>query len=185
MYSASQRQTLLNAAQESIAYGLSNHCALPINLEDYDDALTEHRATFVTLKMNGQLRGCIGTLEAYQPLITDITNNAYAAAFSDPRFSPLTEPEFEQLDIHLSILSVPEKMSFTSEADLIDSLQPGVDGIILKEGSSHRGTFLPSVWESLPDRQSFLGHLKQKAQLPFDYWSDTIECYRYTTESIE
>jgi AmmeMemoRadiSam system protein A len=112
-----------------------------------------------------------------------VAQNAYAAAFSDPRFPPLREGEFEELDIHISILSPAEAMHFTSEADLLQQLRPGEDGLVMEEGF-RRGTFLPSVWEQLPTPELFLRHLKQKAGLPADYWSSTLEVSRYTTHSF-
>lgn len=178
-----QRRLLLDLAKASIQHGLQTGGSLPVNLAEYPSELRENRATFVTLTINRQLRGCIGMLEAKRPLVQDIAENAYAAAFNDPRFPPLSPEEFNRLDIHLSILTPAEAMSFVSEQELIAQLQPGVDGLILQEGG-RRGTFLPSVWSSLPRPEQFLRHLKQKAGLPADYWSDSIRCFRYTTESI-
>jgi len=129
------------------------------------------------------LRGCIGTLEPQWALVLDVAKNARAAAFEDPRFPALTWPEFDRLEAHVSVLSMPEPMQFESEEDLLAQLRPGVDGLILEE-SFYRGTFLPAVWESLAEPQEFLRHLKQKAGLHPDYWSDTIKVQRYTTESI-
>ncbi len=183
MHTENEKQLLLKLASDSIAYGLQNHKIMPININEYPENLREPGASFVTLQINKQLRGCIGSLQAYQPLIKDITHNAYAAAFSDPRFQPLTQEEFSNIDIHISILSKPEPMQFTSEQDLINQLRPGIDGLILSD-NGHRGTFLPSVWKSLPDPRLFLDHLKLKAGLPHDYWSDTITVQRYTVESI-
>lgn len=142
------------------------------------------RATFVTLEILGKLCGCIGTLEAIRSLAEDIAHNAYAAAFRDPRFPPVRQWDIERLDIHLSLLTPAEPVSFTSEDDLLQQLAAGEDGLILEEGL-RRGTFLPSVWESLPNPRTFLQHLKLKAGLPKDYWSDSIRIYRYRTEAID
>jgi uncharacterized protein len=139
------------------------------------------RATFVTLEIGGQLRGCIGMLEACRPLAEDVAANACAAAFDDPRFPPLTKEEFGPLDIHISVLSPPEELIFTSEEQVLEQIRPGVDGLILQEGF-RKGTFLPSVWEQLPRKELFWAHLKNKAGLPSDYWSDTVRVYRYTAE---
>ena len=152
-------------------------------MDDYPAELTEPRATFVTLEKNHQLRGCIGMLEAVRPLAEDIAENAFSAAFRDPRFPPLEAYELNDLEIHLSILTPAEPVSFSSEQDLLAQLQPGIDGLILEEGH-RRGTFLPSVWESLPEPGQFLRHLKQKAGLPSDYWSKNIRIYRYQAEII-
>ena len=143
--------------------------------------LMEERATFVTLTIGGRLRGCIGMLEACRPLAEDVAANACAAAFEDPRFDPLTKKEFEKLEIHISVLSPPEELTFSSEEDVLSQIRPGIDGLILQEGF-RRGTFLPSVWEELPEKELFWAHLKRKAGLPTDYWSATLRVFRYTTE---
>lgn len=143
--------------------------------------LQEERATFVTLTVGGALRGCIGMLKACRPLAEDVAGNACAAAFEDPRFSPLSIEELEKLEIHISVLSPPGEISFSSERNLLEQIRPGVDGLILQEGGQ-RGTFLPSVWEELPDPDLFLMHLKMKAGLPAGYWSDTLRVFRYTAE---
>jgi AmmeMemoRadiSam system protein A len=181
--SPEQRNTLLEIARNSIQNGLREGCPLPVNPEDFDPDLREHRASFVTLNRQGQLRGCIGHLQAIQPLVRDVAENAYSAAFNDNRFPPLSEPEFRDLDIHISVLSPAEPMEFDSEGDLLQQLRPGIDGLILEDGY-YRGTFLPSVWEQLPTPELFLAHLKQKAGLPPNYWSDTLRVSRYTTESF-
>lgn len=177
-----QQQQLMQVARESIEKGLHGE-TLKINVNDFPAPLRTARATFVTLHVKGELHGCIGTLEAHQALVENVAHNAYAAAFHDTRFPPLTSLEFEHLDIHLSLLSSPEPMHFSSEADLLNQLRPNVDGLILEE-SWHRGTFLPSVWEQLPTAREFLRHLKQKAGLDADYWSERIRVQRYTAESI-
>lgn len=179
----SQQQELLELAKASIAYGLEHGCPIPVNAEEYASELQVLRATFVTLEIKQQLRGCIGMLEPSRPLVVDIAENAFAAAFRDPRFPPLTASEYPQLAIHLSILGPTEAMKFDSEADLIQQLRPNIDGLIIQEGH-RRGTFLPSVWESLPEPEDFLVHLKQKAGLPYNYWSDTLTVARYQCQII-
>jgi uncharacterized protein len=178
-----QQHQLLTLAKNSILHGLQSTQPLPINLNDFSPELREKRATFVTLEKQHHLRGCIGRLEAVRPLAEDIAENAFAAAFNDPRFPPITAHELNDLEIHLSILSTPESMSFTSEQDLLTQLQPGIDGVILKEGHL-QATFLPSVWEQLPEPEQFLRKLKQKTGITPDYWSNTIQVYRYQTEAI-
>ncbi len=177
------RRSLLDLAYRSIESGLKRGHPLYINLRDYAPELSQQRATFVTLEKNKQLRGCIGMLEAVLPLAEDISENAFSAAFKDPRFPPLEKSELKDLDIHLSILSPSEQIEFSSEEDLISQLQPHIDGLILVTGS-RKGTFLPSVWQSIPAPDQFLQHLKQKAGLAKNYWSDQIKVYRYTTEII-
>ncbi len=178
-----QQQLLLNIAKDSIKHGLTHNKALSVNTDNYTDELTAPRATFVTLEIKQRLRGCIGMLEAMRPLVIDIAENAFAAAFRDPRFPPLIAEECEALAIHLSILSPSEAILFTSEQDLIRQLRPTVDGLIMQEGT-RRGTFLPAVWHSLPDPKQFLQHLKQKTGLPLHYWSDTLKVYRYQCDLI-
>lgn len=177
------RQTLLKVAADSIAHGLTRDRALGVTPSDFAAELQALRACFVTLTIEDALRGCIGTLEARRPLVQDIAHNAYAAAFRDPRFTPLRPLESERLHIHISVLSLPEPLSFGTEDELLAQLTPGVDGLILEEGGKH-GTFLPSVWESLPDPRDFIAHLKHKAGLSPDYWSNTLRVKRYTAESF-
>lgn len=181
MLSEKQRETLLGIARDSIQHGLQHNTPMDVALEDLDPVLREKRATFVTLELRGDLRGCIGSLEPRAALAADVARNAFLAAFRDPRFTPVTEGESNRLEIHISVLSRPEPMSFKSEQDFVNQLRPGVDGVILEDGR-HYGTFLPSVWEDLPEKADFVKHLKMKAGLPPDHWSKTIKAYRYTTE---
>jgi AmmeMemoRadiSam system protein A len=176
------KQQLLQLARDSVRKGLCGE-TLAVRAADHPEPLRVLRATFVTLEVDGQLHGCIGTLEAHRTLVEDVVSNAYGAAFRDTRFPTLTWPEFERLDIHISILSLPEPVQYSSEADLLVQLRPQVDGLIIEEGIN-RGTFLPSVWEQLPEPREFLRHLKRKAGLPADYWSSRIRVQRYTAESI-
>lgn len=173
---------LLELARESIRQGLCGE-QLCVRPEAYPPALQALRACFVTLKLEGRLRGCIGSLEARQPLVTDVVRNAYAAAFRDPRFPALSWPEFERLDIHLSLLTSPQPLAVASEEELLAQLRPGIDGLVLSEGA-RRGTFLPAVWEQLSEPREFLRQLKLKAGLRADYWSSTLRIERYTTESV-
>jgi AmmeMemoRadiSam system protein A len=183
MIGPEQEQALLLLAEASIRHGLEHGRPLKPQREEYDPALREPGACFVTLKREGELRGCIGSLAAYRPLAEDVAGNAYAAAFSDPRFYPLQAGELFGLEMHISILGEAEPMRFRSENDLLAQLRPGVDGLIIEEGF-RRGTFLPSVWEQLPEAKAFLHHLKLKAGLPVNYWSATISISRYTTHGF-
>lgn len=182
--STEDQQTCLRIARESILHGLSNGTALPVKTADYSSILQLNLACFVTLHKHSQLRGCIGALEAYQPLINDVSEHAFAAAFKDPRFPPLTENEFDQLKIEISVLGIPEAMQFIDQDDLLDQIQPGVDGLILEHGFN-RGTFLPSVWEQLPDKKDFLNQLKMKAGLPTSWWDNKVKISRYRTFQFE
>ena len=179
-----QQRYLLQLARLSIDQGLKQGQPVAVELSALPYPLQEQRATFVTLKKRGQLRGCIGRLQASRPLAEDVAANAFSAAFQDPRFAPVTADEVEQLEIHLSLLTPPEPLACASEVDLLAQLRPGEDGVILEEGSL-RGTFLPSVWEELEDPIEFLAHLKRKAGLPSHYWSATLKIYRYRTEVID
>jgi AmmeMemoRadiSam system protein A len=177
-----QRNLLHTIARESIRSGLTYGQPLQVELDRLDEVLREPAATFVTLNLHGRLRGCIGSLQAVRPLAEDVAHNAWAAAFQDYRFPPLTEAEFPDIDIHISLLSEPEPMQVISEDDLLHQLRPGTDGLILEDGA-YRSTFLPQVWESLPDPKQFVAELKMKAGLSPDYWSDTIRVDRYRTIS--
>jgi len=183
-YYTEEHLLLLKLAKDSIAYGLKHHKIMPIDLNQYDPKLQKQEACFVTLKLNGNLRGCIGSLVAHRSLVQDIVYNSYMAAFEDPRFEPLMENEFPYLSIHISILSKAEPISFVSEQDLISKLRPGIDGLILSD-MGYRGTFLPSVWDELPEPEMFLRHLKLKAGLSSDHWSKTLKVERYTVEDIQ
>ena len=181
---AAHAKTLLDLARAAICHGLAAGEPPRLTNSDMPENLRTPGAAFVTLTLDGQLRGCIGSLRAYRPLAADVSDNAYNAAFRDPRFPPLTPAEFDRLKVHISILTPSEPLEFTSEDDLLAQLRPGIDGLIIA-AAGRRGTFLPSVWEQLPDRRDFLRHLKLKAGLPPDYWSDDVEVWRYATESIE
>lgn len=135
-------------------------------------------ATFVTLTRSGDLRGCIGTLEARRPLLTDVTENALAAAFRDPRFPPLGFKEWSDTRVEVSLLSPPEPFVVASEAAAITALRPGIDGLVFDYGG-RRATFLPQVWESLPAATDFLARLKEKAGYPADFWHPDIRLSRY------
>jgi AmmeMemoRadiSam system protein A len=156
---------------------------LTVDPTAYAEELRALRATFVTLTLNTQLRGCIGSLEACRPLVLDIVRNAFAAAFRDPRFQPVSDAELNLLELHLSLLTAPVPIAFSSEADLRSQIVPNEDGLILADGSC-RGTFLPSVWNSLPDPGDFLEQLKVKAGLTRGHWSDSIRAWRYRAEVI-
>ncbi|MEO8443145.1 MAG: AmmeMemoRadiSam system protein B [Betaproteobacteria bacterium] len=136
-------------------------------------------ASFVTLKKHGELRGCIGTLEAHRALGADVNANAVAAAFRDPRFKPLAPAEFDAMHVEVSVLSAVERMIYRDEADALAQLRPGIDGVILHYGY-HRSTFLPQVWEDFRDPRLFIGHLKHKAGLPPDFWDPALALSRYT-----
>ena len=172
---------LLELAMASIRHGLGGGGPLPVAPETLPEALRERRATFATLRLRGQLRGCIGSLKATLPLAEDAVVNAHAAAFQDWRFPPVSEAEVDHLDLHLAILSPPEPLPCASEAELLAQLVPGRDGLILACGP-RRATFLPAVWETLPAPRDFVDELLAKAGL-FG-WPKGLKAYRYTAQSI-
>jgi AmmeMemoRadiSam system protein A len=180
--SSGDQQDLLKLAAVSIEMGLKG-TQLEVDLTVYSRALRDPGASFVTINVRDQLHGCIGSLEIKRALVIDVVKNARAAAFDDPRFSTLTQEEFEHLHIHISVLSSPETIECASEDELVRQLRPGIDGVILEDGAS-RATYLPSVWEVLPDPQKFLRQLKCKAGLSLDHWSETMKVQRYTTECM-
>jgi uncharacterized protein len=141
--------------------------------------LAEHGACFVTLTQNGELRGCIGSLQAHQPLLADVKNNAVSAALRDPRFTPLTVEELDITTVEVSLLSESQEMQVRDEADALAQLRPDIDGIIFEYGR-HRSTFLPQVWESLAQPRDFLAMLRRKAGLPDDFWAEGVKLSRYT-----
>ena len=166
--------TLLTLARSAIAQRFGADTSVPASIPE----LCAPGATFVTLTQQERLRGCIGSLEAWRPLAEDVRENALSAAFRDPRFPPLCADELPQTRIEVSLLSAAEAMHFTSEADALAQLQPGIDGLIL-ECAGRRATFLPQVWEQLPEPRQFLSHLKQKAGLPGDFWDPDLRLSRY------
>jgi AmmeMemoRadiSam system protein A len=136
-------------------------------------------ACFVTLTKETQLRGCIGSLQAHRALLEDVRQNAVAAAFRDPRFSPLSAAEYEYVAVEVSVLSAQEPLSFSSEGEALAQLRVGIDGVVFAYGR-HTSTFLPQVWENFPDPVEFMAHLKYKAGLPPDFWDEGVRVARYT-----
>lgn len=173
-------RVLTQLARASIARALGE----PVQAPPHPEWLNTPGAVFVTLTRGGELRGCIGSLEARRSLGEDVEENARLAAFADPRFPPLSRAELADTQIEVSVLSPAEPIDFCDEADALRRLRPGVDGVILEYGR-HRATFLPQVWRQLPDPRDFLAHLKRKAGLPADFWHPELRLYRYTVEKYE
>ncbi len=166
---------LLRQARAAISEALGGPpCPLPANLPE----LNEPGATFVTLTRSGELRGCIGSLQAHRPLLTDVRANALSAALNDPRFYPLESSELARIRIEVSLLTLPETLEFSDEADLIAQIVPNEDGLIITSGP-YRATFLPQVWEQLRDPREFLAHLKQKSGLPSNTPIEEFGVQRY------
>ncbi|MFQ5973242.1 MAG: AmmeMemoRadiSam system protein B, partial [Alphaproteobacteria bacterium] len=172
------RSRLLDEARRAVLRGLDGEGPPKLDPEDEAPELASHRASFVTLQLDGTLRGCVGSLKPHQALISDVATNAYRAAFEDRRFAPLKPAEMENLELSISILSHPRPISFRSEAEAINALRPDTDGVILKSGEQ-RALFLPQVWASLRHPREFLQALKQKAGLAADAWSDEIHLWRF------
>lgn len=173
-------KTVLDICKSSIESGLQLGNSLP---QDYPEVLEERGACFVTLKIHGQLRGCIGSIIAHRPLMQDLIKNAHAAAFSDPRFNSLTLDEFETLQIEVSLLSKPEKIDFADEDDLLNKITPHKDGLILRDGCN-QGVYLPAVWEQLPDKKVFLASLKVKAGIDKTQCRESLDAQKFYTTMI-
>jgi AmmeMemoRadiSam system protein B/AmmeMemoRadiSam system protein A len=180
---ARQRAALLTVARHAVAQGLASGEIQAPALAALPPELSTWRAAFVTLERHGELRGCIGSLQATRALALDVAGNAWNAAFADPRFPPLTAAEREGLTLSISVLSPPRPLKVADEADLLRRLRPGVDGLILGDGP-RRATFLPAVWDDLPAPHDFVRQLKRKAGLPADYWSAGMTADIYGGESF-
>ena len=164
-----EKEVLLKVARQSLELKLRGEKLPPLNAASQTPLLQADGASFVTLTKGGKLRGCIGTLEAYQPLIEDVRERALAAALHDYRFPNVQPDELAAIEIEISCLTTPIPLNYTDADDLLAKLRPGVDGIVLEEGS-RRATFLPQVWEQLPSAEEFLGHLCRKMGVYDDYW---------------
>jgi hypothetical protein len=177
------RNRLLEIARQSIHCGLEERRVLAVAPPANSDPLSAVHGVFVTLTQRANLRGCIGSLEGVAPLAQAVADAAYSAAFRDPRFPALMASECTHTRIEISVLSGMESMAVTSRTHLLETLVPGQDGLVLEDGY-HRSTFLPKVWEQLPDPEAFLGQLLLKAGLPPGHWSSSIRLMRYTTLSF-
>lgn len=174
------RETLVRIARHAILNSVGKP-GPQLRIEGVNRPLATARASFVTVRLDGALRGCVGSVTATRPLVVDVAENAYKAAFGDPRFPPVTKEEAERLEIHVSILSSLRRIPARDEAELLDALRPDVDGLVLVEGE-RRALYLPEVWHSLPQARDFLSRLKEKAGLPPDHWSPELKVYRFSTE---
>jgi AmmeMemoRadiSam system protein A len=180
---AAHGERLLALARASIAWRLREGARFGVDLAEHPPELQAQRAVFVTLSQDGRLRGCVGSALAWRPLVTDVAENAAAAALEDWRFAPLAAHELEEIGIALSLLSAPLPLEAASESELLARLEPGIDGLILREGQ-RQALFLPQVWQQLAEPREFLAQLKAKAGLPGDYWSSRIEFRRFTSSSV-
>lgn len=176
---------LLKLARDSIKYFLENGKAMTFNAKLPSKKLEEKIATFVTLTENGELRGCVGHLEPVYPLYVDVIKNSVSAAFDDFRFKRMERDEIDNIKIELSVLSVPRKLDYSTAEELLKKIEIGKDGIIIKY-KSYKATFLPQVWEQIPNKEVFLSQLCIKALLSSDFWRDgKLEVYKYRVMHFE
>jgi AmmeMemoRadiSam system protein B/AmmeMemoRadiSam system protein A len=180
---SSQRQQLLHLARSMILHGLDGGGEYNIALKNYAACLHEERGSFVTINRNGQLRGCMGNLSATRALVLDVVHNANAAAFKDPRFQPLQMQEYADIELHISVLSAASLLEVASRDELVEKLKPGIDGLILQQ-DNQRATYLPSVWEKIPQPQQFVSELRKKAGLDAAGWHEDMQVWTYTTEEF-
>jgi len=179
-FSETEKTTLLVTARNAILSGIDHGLPAAGRPSELPASLCALHATFVTLKSGPALRGCIGTLDARSGLLDSVAENAYAAAFRDPRFTALTRAELDRLSIEISVLDTPRVVSCASEAELLAAMARDKAGWIVRE-HDRQATFLPSVWPSFEEPADFLAALRQKAGLGTDYWSDSMVFSRYAT----
>ena len=180
-----EQRTLLRLAREALEHGVKSNEVPPLDLSSLTPALREEGASFVTLTIHDQLRGCIGTLEPSQPLAEDVREHAIAAALKDPRFPPVREEEVNRIEIEISRLTRPVPLEYKDAHDLLSKLRPHIDGVILGAGSYHRATFLPQVWEKIPDPAEFLSNLCYKMGVDPDLWRwQHLEVFVYQVEEF-
>jgi uncharacterized protein len=179
-----ERSILLRLAREALEAGVCNKPLSQLDLNALPASLREPGATFVTLTRRGELRGCVGALEAYQPLALDVREHAIAAALQDFRFPPVQPDELPEIAIEVSRLTAPQKLDYDHPEDLPELLKPGVDGVVLRDGM-RRATFLPQVWEKIPDPSDFLGNLCWKMGADASYWRyKKLQVYIYQVEEF-
>jgi len=178
--SDSEQTRLLDIARQSLSSGLATGRALQFEISQLEDSLQIDAAVFITLTRSGELRGCVGSLQAVEPLAQAVATSAFNAAFRDRRFGPLGVDELDAIRIEISVLSEMEPIEADSRQALLDSLQPGVDGLLL-EDQGYRSTFLPKVWEKITSPAEFLQQLMLKAGLGAGHWSGTLRFHRYHT----
>jgi AmmeMemoRadiSam system protein B/AmmeMemoRadiSam system protein A len=180
---ASDGQTMLAIAAASIRHGMETGKPLMVEASAFAPPLADPRASFVTLRHEGRLRGCIGSARAVRALAEDIADNAYAAAFEDRRFAKLGHRDLDGLDISVSLLSKPRPIAFTDEHDLVRKLRPGSDGLVIAAGR-RRALFLPQVWATIPEPRDFLAQLKRKAGIGEDVAGGELRAWRFVAASV-
>lgn len=181
---ADEKRTALTLAREALESAVHARALPALDLSTLSPALQSDAASFVTLTVRGQLRGCIGALEPYQPLAEDVREHAIAAGLHDPRFPPVTVKELKDIRIEISRLTPPVRLEYSDANDLLAKLRPGVDGVILRDGW-HQATFLPQVWEKIPARANFLDDLCRKMGAPANTWRKKhLEVFVYQVEKF-
>ena len=178
------KEALLSIVRNALNLAAEKHEIYHPNRNDFNDVLFNRGASFVTLKKNNRLRGCIGSLLPINAIAVDLANNTFAAAMNDARFSPVTQDELKDIEFSIALLTNFEEMEFNSEQDLLSKIKPNIDGILIKDGE-RQGLFLPAVWKEIPDKQEFLTELKIKAGLSPTYWSDRVKVFRFRTVEIK
>jgi AmmeMemoRadiSam system protein A len=164
-----ERKYLLKLAREALVSSVNGKALPPFDQQEITSILRDPGASFVTLTIRGNLRGCIGALEPYQSLVADVQEHAMAAALQDYRFPPVQPEELSQIEIEISRLTTPQPLPYKTPQELVEKLRPGVDGVVLRDGM-RRSTFLPQVWGTLPDPTEFLEHLCAKMGADPDLW---------------
>jgi len=183
LLSPDEQELLLEVAEESLAHGLKRQRACDVVPDEFPETLRKPGCSFVTLRLQRELRGCIGTVEAHSPLVQDVAQNAFSAGFRDPRFTPLQEAEYAKLSLSISLLSEPEPVRAETEDDLLKQMGSRRDGWILRYGEQ-RGVLLPAVWDAISEPCDFLAALKRKARLPREFWSAELVVETFRAESF-
>lgn len=179
-----EKQTLLRLAREAMEVAVRGESLPPLDANTLTPLLQKDGASFVTLTIDDELRGCIGALEAYQSLAADVREHAISAALHDPRFPPVGKNELSRIRLEVSRLTAPQLLEYSSSEDLLKELRPHVDGVILKD-KIRRATFLPQVWEKIPDPADFLSHLCQKMGVRANFWREVkLQVYIYQVEEF-
>ena len=181
--SAEGRRALREVARAAVAHGAHEGCELEVEPERFAPELRAARASFVTLRLRGELRGCTGSLEAVRALVADVARSAYRSARCDPRFPPVALAELTALELGISVLGPLEPLCAASEAELLSRLRPRIDGLVVSEGTAS-ATFLPAVWASLPEPDRFVRELRRKAGLDPERWSEAARFERYAVEEF-
>jgi len=182
-WSPQARQQLRQLAAQAIQVAARDHQPMQLDFSSVEPELQRPGASFVTLRNQDNLRGCIGSLEPCQALALDVINNACGACCRDVRFAVVEAAELASLSAEISVLSALVPLPVSTQEQLADLIRPGIDGLVIDDGV-HRATFLPAVWAQLPEKNQFIAQLKRKAGLDRSYWSPAIHCFRYAVDEF-